>query len=294
MLIEHLTIIGERINPGFKSTKELIDTEDIAGIQALAVDQVRKGATYLDINLGNTALKKPEFMVEVIRAVQDVVSVPLCFDSPNVAVQETCLKSYDFAKANGASPIVNSISELRWEMLELLKICPCRLILMASEREQSGRRVANKTADEVHQTVTRMTTKILGSGHGMALKDLFVDVSVGPIGADLDGLTRMAVDAIRTIGCDPQLSGIHMVVGLSNISVMLPKSASDGSPLKPQIESAFLTLTVPHGLDAVIATAGRDYRILPDDNLVLRGIREAMALDDIDAVLRIQQIYQPA
>lgn len=294
MLIKNLQIIGERINPGFKSTKQLIDTEDITGIRALAVDQVRKGASYLSINLGNTAFQKPEFMVEVIKAVQAVVAVPLCFDSPNVSVQEMCLKSYDFEKANGAPPIVNSISELRWEMIDLLKICPCRFILMASEREQSGKRFANKTADEVHQTVLRMTNKILASDYGLTLEDLFVDVSVGPVGADMDGLTRMAVDSIRTIGCDPRLKGIHMVVGLSNISIMLPKIASDGSPLKPQIESAFLTLTVPHGLDTVLATAGRDYYMLPEDNLVMRGIREAMALDDIDAVLRIQQIYQAA
>ena len=88
------------------------------------------------------------------------------------------------------------------------------------------------------------------------------------------------------------LAGIHMSVGLSNISIMLPRDASDGSPLKPQIESAFLTLAVPRGLDTVLASADRDYRILPADNLVMRGVREAIALDGIDTVLRIQQIYR--
>jgi 5-methyltetrahydrofolate--homocysteine methyltransferase len=294
MAIENLKIIGERINPGFKSTKQLFDAEDIAGIQALAMDQVSKGASYLNINVGNIALKKPEFMVEVVKSVQDVVAVPLSFDFPNAQVQEMCLKAYDLEKAKGALPIVNSISELRWEMLDLLDICPCRFILMASEREQGGKRIANKTADEVHQTVRRMATRILGGKHGLTLQDLFVDVSIGPIGADMDGLTRMAVDSIRSIGNDPMLKGIHMSVGLSNISIMLPKDASDGSPLKSQIESAFLTLTVPHGLDTVLGTAGRDYNMLPDDNLVMRGVREALELSDIDAVLRIQQIYQGA
>lgn len=294
MPIENLKIIGERINPGFKSTKELFDAEDIAGIQALALDQVNKGASYLNVNIGNLALKKPEFMVEVVKAVQNVVTVPLSFDFPNVQVQEMCLKAYDLEKSKGELPIVNSISELRWEMLDLLDICPCRFILMASEREQNGKRIANKTADEVHQTVRRMVTRILGGKHSLSLQDLFVDVSIGPIGADMDGLTRMAVDSIRSIGNDPMLKGIHMSVGLSNISIMLPKNAIDGSLLKPQIESAFLTLTVPHGLDTVLGTAGRDYNTLPDDNLVMRGVKEALALDDIDAVLRIQQIYQGA
>jgi hypothetical protein len=103
----------------------------------------------------------------------------------------------------------------------------------------------------------------------------------------------MAVDAVRAIGADPALKGIHMSVGLSNIGIMLPKQASDGTKLQPQIESAFLTLTVPFGLDTILGTAGRDYVLLPADNLVMRGVAESLALDGIDAVLRIQQIYQP-
>ncbi len=294
MGIDKLTIIGERINPGFKSTKLLFDNHDVAGIQALAQQQVSKGASYLNINLGDLALKQPDFMVAVIRAVQDVVSVPLSFDFPNVEVQALCLKTYDREKAGGATPIVNSISELRWEMLDLLKICHCRFVLMASERRQDGRRIANKTADEVYQTARRMAQAMVTGGHGLTLDDLFVDVSVGPIGADMEGLTRMAIDSIQAIGADPALAGIHMSVGLSNIGIMLPKLAHDGSALQLQIESAFLTLAVPAGLDTVLGTAGRDYAFLPEDNLVMRGVRESLALDGIDAILRIQQIYQGA
>jgi 5-methyltetrahydrofolate--homocysteine methyltransferase len=293
-VIEKLKLIGERINPGFKSTRMLFDNEDVAGIQLLAQQQVAKGAAYLNINVGDLAVKKPEFMVAVIRAVQDVVSVPLSFDFPSVEVQAMCLRTYDRNKAGGASPIVNSISELRWDMLELLEICHCRFVLMASERRQDGRRVANKSAIEVHQTARRMAQAMVGGGHGLSMDDLFVDVSIGPIGADMEGLTRMAVDSIRSIGSDPTLAGIHMSVGLSNIGIMLPKLAHDGSALQPQIESAFLTLTVPHGLDTVLGTAGRDYAMLPEDNLVMRGVRESLDCEGIDAILRIQQIYQGA
>ena len=293
-MIEKLKIIGERINPGFKSTRTLFDNEDIAGIRALAQQQVAKGAHYLNINVGDLAVQKPEFMVAVIRAVQDVVSVPLSFDFPSTQVQAMCLRTYDREKAGGASPIVNSISELRWDMLDLLKICHCRFVLMASERSQDGRRVANKTAADVHQTARRMAHRMVDGGHGLSMDDLFVDVSIGPIGADMEGLTRMAVESIHAIGADPTLQGIHMSVGLSNIGIMLPKVARDGSALQPQIESAFLTMTVPHGLDTVLGTAGRDYAMLADDNLVMRGVRESLDCDGIDAILRIQQIYQDA
>ena len=290
-----LSIIGERINPGFKSSKVLIDDEDIEGIQALAIKQVQKGASYLNINIGERAIKEPEFMVEVIKKVQDVASVPLSFDFPDAQVQELCLKAYDLEKSNGALPIVNSVSELRWNMLDLLKICPFQIILMASEREEDGERIANKTAREVLDTTKRMVKKILDNPYQqISLGDLFVDVSIGPVGADAEGFTRMAIDAIRMIGEQELLNGIHMTVGLSNISIMLPREALDGSLLKPQLESAFLTATVPLGLDTIIGTAGRKYEILPPENIVMKGFTEAMALNSFDSIMRIQEIYQGA
>lgn len=295
MAIAGLNIIGERINPGFKSSKVLIDNEDIAGIQALAVKQVEKGAMSLNINVGERALTDPEYMAEIIRRVQDVVSVPLSLDFPNSEVQEVCLKAYDLKKSNGALPIVNSISELRWDMLDLLKICPFRAILMASEREENGQRVANKTAEEVYETTVRMTEKMMGNPYQtLSLDDLIIDVSVGPVGADTEGLTKMAIEAIQMIGADTALKGLHMSVGLSNISIMLPKEATDGSLLKPQIESAFLTATVPYGLNTIIGTAGRNYEMLADENIVMKGFAEAMDLGGFDSIMRIQEIYQAA
>jgi cobalamin-dependent methionine synthase I len=149
MAIAGLTIIGERINPGFKSTRALFETQDIAGIQALARRQVEAGAACLNVNIGNHALDDTAFMAEVIRAIQAVVAVPLSFDFPSPAVQEVCLKTYDSNKAGGSKPIINSISETRWEMLELLAIRPARIVLMASERLEDGVGRPNKTAREV-------------------------------------------------------------------------------------------------------------------------------------------------
>ncbi|MBE2244976.1 MAG: hypothetical protein IAE86_19640 [Burkholderiaceae bacterium] len=47
-----IRIIGERINPGFKSTKALFDNSHLPGIQALAVKQAETGASYLNVNIG--------------------------------------------------------------------------------------------------------------------------------------------------------------------------------------------------------------------------------------------------
>lgn len=291
MTIENLRIIGERINPGFKSSLALFENSDIKGIQELAINQVAKGACALNINIGERALNDSKFMVDVVKAVQDVVSVPLSFDFPHSSIQEVCLKNYDLKKSKGAKPYINSISELRWEMLDLLSICPSKIFLMASERNENGQQVANKTAEEVYSTTKRMVENIKKKHPQFSLDDIVVDVSVGPVGTDTEGLTKMAVDSIRMIGGDPALKGIHMSVGLSNISIMLPNKTKEGLPLKPLIESAFLTLTVPYGLDHIIGTAGREYNLLPKDHSVLRIMEEAMEIGGFDALLKIQELY---
>ncbi len=43
MTRRNLIIIGERINPGFKSSKSFIDNSDFEGIQALAINQAAEG-----------------------------------------------------------------------------------------------------------------------------------------------------------------------------------------------------------------------------------------------------------
>jgi 5-methyltetrahydrofolate--homocysteine methyltransferase len=291
MSFKNLKIIGERINPGFKSSLKLIEEQDIAGIQQLAVKQVENGATYININVGNGVIEDQGFMKDVIRGVQEVVSVPLSFDFPNVEVQKVFLNCYDQKKAMGGKPIVNSISELRMEMMQLYDIRDFKMILMASERNENGVMSPNKTSEEVLETTLRMVENIRKAYPAITLSDIFIDVSVSPIGADVEGLVKMAIESIRKIGTHSELDSIHMSVGLSNISVMLPNTALDGSNLKLGLESAFLTETVPYGLDTILATPGRKYQMLDEDNFVLKGFRNAINADGYESLMEIQSLY---
>jgi 5-methyltetrahydrofolate--homocysteine methyltransferase len=292
MVIPNLTIIGERINPGFPISKKLIDNRDIDGLAKLAVSQVRNGAGYLTINTGENPLERLDFLQDLILSVQNVVDVPLSFDSPDPLVQEICLKVYDPEKAKGRKPIVNSVNEQRWEMLDLLKIQPFRIIIMASERFEDGQMKANRRSADIAETARHLVAKITDSTNMIGIDDIYIDVSLGPLASDSKGLTGMAVYAIKQIGTDPALRDIHMIVGLSNLSIMLPNKAIDGSLLKVQIDSAFLTRTMPYGLDTILGTPGRDYRILHEDNFVLKGFDEAISLGGFDSIIRIQQLYR--
>jgi hypothetical protein len=85
-------------------------------------------------------------------------------------------------------------------------------------------------------------------------------------------LNRSTLDAIRMIGADPELKGVHMMGGLSNVGQQLPPKAADGSDLKHCLENAFLTLAVPCGFDTVLGTPWRGYAPLPEDHYVHAGL----------------------
>jgi 5-methyltetrahydrofolate--homocysteine methyltransferase len=287
----NIGIIGERINPGFKSTRALFDNEDISGIQALAIKQAEAGALYQNVNIGARALTDPQWMARVIEAIQEVVTTPLSFDFPSKTVQEICLSCYDPAKAGGELPIVNSITEHRWDLMELYGEHKFKVILMASERVEDGVAKGNKSAEEIYTTARRASLR-LKEECGMPLEHIFIDMSVSAIIADTEGLNSSTVEAIRLIGADPELKGVHMMGGLSNIGQQLPPKAADGSDLKHSLENAFLTITVPHGFDFVLGTPWRGYEELADDHYVLSAYRNFLEQRGSNALRAVRKFYR--
>ena len=286
-----IQIIGERINPGFKSVKALFDNEDLPAIQALAVKQAEAGAAFQNVNIGARALTDPEFMGQVIRSIQEVVRTPLSFDFPSKKVQELCLSSYSLARADGQLPIVNSITEHRWDLMDLYGRFQFKVILMASERVEDGVAKGNKTADQIYDTARRAALR-LKNDYGMPLDHIFIDMSISAIIADTQGLNRSTLEAINAIGADPELKGVHVMGGLSNIGQQLPPKAADGSDLKHCLENAFLTLAVPLGFDYVLGTPWRGYAPLPEEHHVLKTYRDFLEQTGSNALRAVRKFYK--
>ncbi len=272
-MIHGLTVIGERINPGFRSTRDLFETEDIPAIQELARRHQIAGADILNVNIGNRAVDDPAFMVRMVTALQEVVTIPLSFDFPRLDVQELCLRAYDPAKANGAKPVINSLAASRIDLLQALHIRPARFVVMTSERAESKGHVANNTAEEMHATAADFGRQ-LREKNGLSNDDLIFDVSLSTFAADNRGLTKMTLGAIRLIREDPDLSGCHIMCGLTNHGLMLPKREFGGVKLQAAVERAFLTIAVPAGLDMALATPWADLSPLPEDHPVLVAYRD--------------------
>jgi cobalamin-dependent methionine synthase I len=286
MPLQGLTIIGESINDSVPSTHQLYEAGNIEGLKALARSQDEGGAGYIDVNVGS---RPAAFLADMVRHVQGVTAKPLSIDTPDPAMAEAALKAYDLQRAGGQSPVLNSISPLRLQMFELKRILPFKPILLASERDENGQGVPNHTAEEVHASARQLVQA--ANRHGIATGDCIIDPAIAPIGADSDGQLRRLMGAIRLIHGDPALKGVHMSVGLSNFTVMLPPKRGDGSPTKGPLESAFLTMAMPMGLDHVIGSVKRKYELLAPGHPALQCLEDCLKLEGFDVIMRVQEYY---
>ena len=275
-----INIIAESLNDSVPSTHELYASGSMDGIRELAKFQDEQGAVSIDVNVGSFSA---DFFAQVVREVQSATKKPLALDSPDPSMIEAGLKAYDDSVG---PPILNSISPLRKEMFALYSVKKFRPILLISEGE-SG---ACHTAEETMESAKLLLSEAKATG--IPNEDLIFDPGVAPLGSDSEGNLIRLMETMRRLHADPMFAGFHASVGLSNFTVMLPPKRKDGSPVRSPLESAFLTRTMPLGLDYVIGSVKRNYEILADDHPAQQCFDDCVRLGGFDAVMRVRKFYK--
>ena len=102
-------VIGERINPtGRKKLAAEMVEGNFETVEKDAIEQVRAGATILDVNAGVTAVNpnetEPPLMVKTLEIVQGLTDTPLSIDS---SVTSAIKAGLEVAKGR---PLVNSVT----------------------------------------------------------------------------------------------------------------------------------------------------------------------------------------
>ena len=281
-----LNIIAEKINDSVPSTHDLFEQCKIDEIVKLAKEQAKQGARYIDVNIGP---RDPRLMVDLIKSIQGRITLPLSIDTPSYEIAELALKAYDPARAGGEKPILNSIGPKRLQMFDLLKIQPCKVIMIVNEKDDDGKAVVCTEAVHVVEAAHQMYAH--AQKHNICNDDIIFDPSIAPISTDMKGLTRMTVNAVESIGHTPLFKGCHMSVGLSNFTVMMPSKTKSGQLVKTPLENAFLTLTVPKGLDHVIGSAKKKYDFLPEDHPAMQTVSKLLGLTGMEALKTVRQFY---
>jgi len=289
MGIDGLTIIGESINDSVPSTHELFEKNDIAGIIELAKSQAEGGAAYIDVNIG---LRSPAFMAEMVKKIQEHVSLPLSIDTPDPEIAAAGLEAYNPQRAGNRKPILNSISQARLQMFDIYMKQPFIPILLVTEgAEQSGGIKMNKTAEETYATAKDMMKIARERIPGVRNSELIFDPGIMPIGSDSDGNFKRLINSIRLIHEDADFRSVNMSVGLSNFTVMLPPKRADGSPVKGALESAFLTMAMPMGFNTIIGSVKRKYSMLTEDHPAMVCLKDVLQLEGFDIIMRVMSFY---
>ncbi len=275
--MRRLNIIGELINNSYARARKAFTERSVRDYAHLAKVQADLGARYLTLNLDGTAriqVRMEEMLAllpDVIPAIQEATSVPLSFDNPSVEYHKVALRHYDRTK--GGTPIVNSLAASRThldEMIELVKHYDTHVVVMASERFVPGGTAQCLTAEDAHAAAKHFV-ELLATKAGRRNDQIIIDPGLAPVGADTYGLVNIGLDAMRLISADPDLQGVHLIVGLSNFAWGTPKG------VREQLENAYLTLGMQAGLDFALANPEKSPGPLPPDHPMVGRLREALA-----------------
>lgn len=230
-------IIGENIHIISDKVKNAIKERDAKFFQEISVKQVEAGAQALDLNLGPRKKDGEELFPWLVGVVEEVVDVPLSFDTTNLAGIVAGLK-----KVSKAQPIINSTSAdpERLEKVPLVaKEYNTKLIALTM-----GTGMIPVTADErVNIAVDQLIPRMLEID--FPLTDLIIDPLVLTVSGCQEYCPEL-IEAIRTLQYvwDPSP---HISVGLSNVSNAVPNAN------RPLINQTYCAMLMGAGLKMMIA-----------------------------------------
>ena len=271
-----LHIVGELMNNSYARARKAFTARDPKAYQELAKLQTRLGASYLTLNLDGTQqiqVRRQEmldFLPEVIAAIQEATDTPIAFDNPSYAYHEVALKHYDRAKSG--APILNSLAASREHldrMVELVQHYDTLAVVMASEMFVPDGAAQCLNSQDSYRAAKRFV-ELLATKAGRHNDQIIIDPGLAPVGADTYGLVNIGLDAMRLMSADPDLNGIHMIVGLSNFAWGTPKG------MREELEKAYLTMGMEVGLDFALANPERTPAPLPKGHPLIAKLRDAL------------------
>ncbi len=241
-------IIGERLNAsGSKKVRDLLNVEDWDGLVALARGQVKENAHVLDVNVDYVGRDGEKDMHELVSRLVTNVNLPLMLDSTEWQKMEAGLK------VAGGKCILNSTNyedgdERFFKVLELARSYGAGVVIGTIDEEGMARTAERKFA--IAQRAYRDALEF-----GIPAHEIFYDPLALPISTGIEedrnngAATLKAIERIRR-----DLPGVHVVLGVSNVSFGLSPAA------RIVLNSVFLHDCIQAGLDAAIISPAK---ILP-------------------------------
>ncbi|NLD19281.1 MAG: dihydropteroate synthase [Clostridiales bacterium] len=251
--VDHITVIGERLNPtGKKRLKQALIDQDFGYILTQAIEQADAGADILDVNVGVPRLDDVKVFPEVIKKLQSVTGLPLQIDSSNPAAIEAALRVY-----NGKA-IVNSVNGEKKVMDAIFPIVKkYGAAVIGLTLDDNG---IPKTAEERLAIAKRIAQT--AAEYGIPREDLIIDCLTLTASAQ----QREVDETLKAVRYVKERLGISTALGVSNVSF--------GLPARTVVNRTFLTMAMECGLDLPI--------INPNDEDMMASVYAFNVLKNID------------
>ena len=233
--------IGERIHCISPVIREAMATFNPDPILERAAQQIKAGATYLDVNIGPAESNGPELMTWAVKLLQENFNnVPLALDTANKKAIEAGIRVYN--RTNG-KPIVNSADAgSRISYIDLAAANDAIVIALCSA---DG--IAKDNEERMHHCHTMLDR---GMALGMDASDLWFD----PLFLVVKGMQDKQMDVLNAIKLFSD-EGLKSTGGLSNNSNGAPKA------LRPIMDSALVAMAMMQGLTSAIVNPN-DLRLM--------------------------------
>ena len=233
--------IGERIHCISPVIREAMATFNPDPILERAAQQIKAGATYLDVNIGPAESNGPELMTWAVKLLQENFNnVPLALDTANKKAIEAGIRVYN--RTTG-KPIVNSADAgSRISNIDLAAANDAIVIALCSA---DG--IAKDNDERMHHCHTMLDR---GMALGMEAEDLWFD----PLFLVVKGMQDKQMDVLNAIKLFAD-EGLKSTGGLSNNSNGAPKT------LRPIMDSALVAMAMMQGLTSAIVNPN-DLRLM--------------------------------
>jgi len=230
-------IIAENIHIIAPKVKQAIAERDAKFFQDLAVRMVDAGASAVDLNIGPQKKRGHEILPWLVEVVEEVVDVPLVFDTTNLAAIEAACET-----VSKAQPIINS-TDARAERLATVP---------ALAKKFNARLVALTMAEGMipvgaDERVTIALEALIP--HMLEIDFPITDLIIDPLVLTVSGCQEYCpecIEAVRMIKFawdpPPLTNG-----GLSNVSNAVPHE------MRPLLNQTYMVMLMGAGIDMVIA-----------------------------------------
>lgn len=227
-----MEIFGERINTVRPVIAKAVASFDKSTIQKEAVEQVRAGVDFLDVNVGTEIEQEPFVMSWAVKSIQEVVDVPLCIDSPHPPTIQAGLEA-----CKGRQDIIaNSITlapDRLGPFLELAKKHKCGLIALPLDEKSIPHTIEEKVGR------ARKLVEIITEA-GIPKEKTYIDVLGEPICMEASS-GRFMLETLASY--KQELAEVKTIISLSAIG--------QGLPQRRLLNRSFIPLLLFLGLDAV-------------------------------------------